>query len=197
MHVGLESDGSGYPIVSTCSANHLTLYRVKLVWPSALRAWELLNGVKVRFDSALTPLVRAPDRHKRLADDAFGKEKGSSYTQREAFGPLESDASNGPNANANGVQDLNTRMMAHMLGLDVPAIEPSTSYYSGYEWWLTNTVPDQSQVCSISSESIGGLSRGHYFDAQPVIGDHWQRNSDIRPGYSYDLPPTVNNNFGF
>jgi hypothetical protein len=34
-----------------------------------------------------------------------------------------------------GVQDISTRLMAHMLGLEIPVVEPSTSYYPGYEWW--------------------------------------------------------------
>ncbi|KAG5219880.1 zinc cluster transcription factor [Salix suchowensis] len=38
-------------------------------------------------------------------------------------------------ATVNGVQDLNMRIMAHMLGLDIPGIEASTSFYPGYEWW--------------------------------------------------------------
>ncbi len=28
--------------------------------------------------------------------------------------------------------------MAHMLGLEIPGVEPSTSYYPGYEWWPRN-----------------------------------------------------------
>lgn len=33
-----------------------------------------------------------------------------------------------------GVQDISTRMMAQMLGLDIPTIDPSASYHPGYEW---------------------------------------------------------------
>jgi len=169
---------------------------MELVWPSALRAWELLNGVKVRFDSALTPLVQAPDRHKRQADDAFGKEKCSGYARHEEFGQSEGDTSKAPNAN--GVQDLNTRMMAHMLGLDVPAMEPSASYNPGYEWWLPvnqTAMPAVFHSSGVSSMGPGGLSASgeQYFDAQPVMDNWLQCNSEIGPGYSYDLPPMANN----
>ena len=40
--------------------------------------------------------------------------------------------------NQNGVQDLSTRIMAHMLGLEMPGVEPSTSFFPGYEWWPRN-----------------------------------------------------------
>lgn len=109
----------------------LKLMRCKVVWPSASRAWELLNGVKLGADSAPVPQSYSPDRQKRQADDAFGQDKGSDYLPFS--GPFESKEQN--NDHENGVQDLSTRIMAHMLGLDIPGIEPSTSYYAGYEWW--------------------------------------------------------------
>lgn len=71
---------------------------------------------------------------------AFAPEKASDYLQREAFGS-EVNRSTPPTEHIQtepGVQDLNTRLMAHMLGLDIPGIEPSTSYYPGYEWWPRN-----------------------------------------------------------
>ncbi|KIY50437.1 hypothetical protein FISHEDRAFT_64668 [Fistulina hepatica ATCC 64428] len=123
---------------------------LEVVWPSAARAWDLLKGVKLGFDNVMSPNApRAfpnsrtrdtpPDR-KRDANDAFGLEKSSDFLQREAFGgsnnafgPQQSSVSQQPNNN--GVQDLSTRIMAHMLGLDIPGIEPSTSFYPGYEWW--------------------------------------------------------------
>ncbi|KAF5385325.1 hypothetical protein D9615_001196 [Tricholomella constricta] len=105
---------------------------MEMVWPSASRAWELLNGVKMGSDN-IPPQIHFPDRQKRPADAAFGQEKSSDYLQREAFkGP----ANETPDREGeNGVQELGTRIMAHMLGLHIPGIEPSTSYYPGYEWW--------------------------------------------------------------
>jgi len=165
------------------------LKMMELVWPSALRAWVLLNGVQVRFDSALTPLVQAPDRHKRPADDAFGRDKGSGYLHY--YDASAGDMSSSPNAN--GVQDLNTRMMAHMLGLDVPAIEPSTQYYTGCEWWPP---ADQNMLSTLPGSNVQSMTPvggGLYFD-QPVM-DNWQCTSATGPAQSY--LPSMGNNFSF
>ncbi|KAG6873205.1 hypothetical protein C0995_001559 [Termitomyces sp. Mi166 len=104
----------------------------KVVWPSASRAWELLNGVKMGSDDLL-PQITFLDRQKRPADAAFGQEKNSDYLQREVF-KNPAFESNAREENT-GVQELGTRIMAHMLGLHIPGIEASTSYYPGYEWW--------------------------------------------------------------
>lgn len=102
------------------------------MWPSASRAWELLNGVKLRSDDLpTTSQFPTPDRPKRLADYAFGPEETSNYRQRGAFPAYDHRSTPA----GNGVQDLSTQIMAHMLGLAVPGVEPSTSYYPGYEWW--------------------------------------------------------------
>lgn len=84
-------------------------------------------------------MLQAPDRQKRGADDAFGRERSADVLQREVFGDSGSKERMTPTA---GIQDISTRMMAHMLGLDIPGIETSTSYYPGYEWWprATNVV---------------------------------------------------------
>jgi hypothetical protein len=76
------------------------------------------------------------DRNKRDARDAFGEEK-SDYIHREAFSatPMAPDPVSDNGFNATGVQDISTRLMAHMLGLEIPGVEPSTSYFPGYEWW--------------------------------------------------------------
>jgi len=105
-----------------------------MVWPAAVRGWELLNGVKMESNDKMNPAPsHMPDRTKRPAEAAFGPEKNADYLQQETF----DDTSTlfGSNQGQNGVHDLGTRIMAHMLGLDLPGIEPSTSYYPGYEWW--------------------------------------------------------------
>ncbi|KAF9270701.1 hypothetical protein L218DRAFT_993268 [Marasmius fiardii PR-910] len=127
------------------------LNEMSVLWPSAARALDLLSGVKLEYETSPQPLVSPTgDRlSKRHAEDAFGREN----LRREAFG-----ADGNPNSNVQrvtgqhqaqrqsqqqqpslvdvqGVQDLGTRIMAHMLGLDIPGLEPSTSYYQGYEWW--------------------------------------------------------------
>ncbi|KAI3622119.1 hypothetical protein WG66_015820 [Moniliophthora roreri] len=108
-----------------------------VLWPSASRALDLISGVRLTYETTQMN-VSTGERIKRQADDAFGQEKSSDYLQRETFGP--SHDGNPPQviqhqATEAGVQDLSTRIMAHMLGLDIPGVEPSTSYYPGYEWW--------------------------------------------------------------
>ncbi|KAF8846123.1 hypothetical protein BDN67DRAFT_1064611 [Paxillus ammoniavirescens] len=161
------------------------LQEMQTTWPSAARTWDLLNGVKVRVDSNLAPLVQGPDRQKRGADDAFGREKSSDFLQREAFGdytPKERVTS------AAGIQDISTRMMAHMLGLDIPGIEPSTSYYPGYEWWprQTNVMPlTYQQPPSIASASSSeSLMSMNYPSAQ---GDQEWRIQGPSTSYPYDF----------
>ncbi|KAG7099704.1 hypothetical protein E1B28_001524 [Marasmius oreades] len=115
------------------------LNEMGVLWPSAARALDLLSGVKLEYEST-QPLVPSGDRIKRPADDAFGQEKSSDYLQRETFGvdgnhQRLSQQQQPSLADVQGVQDLGTRIMAHMLGLDVPGMGPSASYYPGYEWW--------------------------------------------------------------
>ncbi|KAK0481545.1 fungal-specific transcription factor domain-containing protein [Armillaria novae-zelandiae] len=134
---------------------------MEVVWPSASRAWDLLNGVQLTFDNAQTSEdSNSPGRHKRQADIAFAQEKSSDYLQREAFGDLNGPPQ--PEQAETGVQDLSTRIMAHMLGLDIPGIEPSTSFYPGYEWWPRNGQSQGSQPMSPV------VAQGPTVDANPV-----------------------------
>lgn len=77
----------------------------------------------MQFDNA-GPMLRGDDRRKRPAEDAFGLDKASDVLSQDIFGPDQVD-----------FQDMSTRIMAQMLGLDMPGMEPSTSYLPGYEWW--------------------------------------------------------------
>lgn len=146
-------------------------------------------------------MLQGPDRQKRGADDAFGNSKSSDYLQREAFDAYQQPVEKDVPENANGVQDLSQRMMAHMLGLDVPGIEPSTSFYPGYEWWPRTTDRHDSQhsLSPGASSSNGGLNNGmggvlpqHNpglgYDGQPVE-DWLQGNADPNSGYNYDFSP--------
>lgn len=124
---------------------------LQTVWPSASRAWELLNGVHLRANEPTTPQMppqqyQYVDRNKRGARDAFGEDKTGDYLRRGQYhtpgtadyGPVNNNSNSSSNNNlvdANGVQDISTRLMAHMLGLEIPGAEPSTSYFPGYEWW--------------------------------------------------------------
>lgn len=98
-------------------------------WPNAGRIWDLLNGAKVQVDTNLPQLEQSIDRQKRGADAAFGRATSPDllqYSDAPIFEPM---------TQTGGIQDISTRMMAQMLELDIPSIDPSTSYYPGYEWW--------------------------------------------------------------
>ena len=104
-----------------------------MIWPSARRAWDLLHGAKVNVDKGLlASFANGNQRVKRGADDAFGSEKISSALPRDTFDGLDRSATEMP---APLADSAGNRMLAHMLGLDIPGIEPSTSYLPGYEWW--------------------------------------------------------------
>lgn len=105
---------------------------IKKTWASAARAWDLLNGIQLGTENVHIPRACGAERHKRPADDAFGIEKGSDYLQQEISGNTRLDA---PPRSENGVQELSTRIMAHILGLDIPGVEPTVSFYPGYDWW--------------------------------------------------------------
>ncbi|KAJ6621140.1 fungal-specific transcription factor domain-containing protein [Mycena sp. CBHHK59/15] len=106
------------------------LKEMEIIWPSAARAWELLNGVKLGALNAVVPPANATDRHKRHADDAFGQDRLPDYPPH---GYNRDDRQMGQNVD--GVQDMANKLMAHMLGLDIPGVEPSTSFYTGCDWW--------------------------------------------------------------
>ncbi|KAI6047865.1 fungal-specific transcription factor domain-containing protein [Pisolithus marmoratus] len=105
-------------------------------WPSMGRTWDLLNGAKVKVDSNLLRLEQNADRQKRGADDAFGREKHSGLPQQEV---LIDPAVTEFMTQTGGIQDMSTRMMAHMLGLDIPGIDSSSPYHTGYELWPQTT----------------------------------------------------------
>ncbi|KAJ8523288.1 hypothetical protein ONZ45_g253 [Pleurotus djamor] len=113
-----------------------------IVWPSASRAWDLLNGVKLEFDKVQAAPQAFGSRNKRVAEAAFPPERAPEVQ------PYHVPA-------ANGVQDLNMRMMAHMLGLDIPGIEASTSFYPGYEWWPRTDGAMPPTMGSPSVDSVG------------------------------------------
>ncbi|KAJ4002275.1 fungal-specific transcription factor domain-containing protein [Lentinula boryana] len=116
------------------------LQEMEVLWPSASRAKDLLSGavgsVKLGLD-----VCENVGRAKRDVDDAFGQEKSTDHIQREAFRTAGeggqqnlSQEQGARHPEETGVQDLSHRLMAQMLGL-VPGVEPSTSYFPGYEFW--------------------------------------------------------------
>ncbi|KDQ57029.1 hypothetical protein JAAARDRAFT_35629 [Jaapia argillacea MUCL 33604] len=108
---------------------------MKTVWPNAQNAWRLLNGVAIGTQGVLSPLMDAPDREKRRAEEYFGPEvtpPGSSQDGRQ-FGV------------SGGGEERNMHAMAEILGLAVPQVVSSqlgatSSYYPGYE---PPSIPDQ------------------------------------------------------
>jgi len=165
-----------------------------MIWPSAGRAWALLEGAKVQFDNAVPLTKQGDDRRKRQADDAFGQEKNSDFLSREAFGPVDQELPS--SQGAQGIQDMSTRMMAQMLGLDILGIEPSTSYYPGYEWWPRTA----SQTLTPTTTSSPGICSPSMFETQPSLED-WlqgaggQENmaSGAAPLYSFDFSGLATN----
>ena len=131
------------------------------------------------------------DRRKRHADDAFGQEKSSDVLSREAFGSFDQEPPSPPGVQ--GIQDMSTRIMAHMLGLDIPGIEPSTSYYPGYEWWPRTEA--SSQALTPTTISSPGICSGPpMFDTQPNLEDWLQGTS---PGGMVTSGPASNYSFDF
>jgi len=167
------------------------LKKMEIIWPSAGRAWALLEGAKVQFDNAVPLTQQGDDRRKRHADDAFGQEKSSDVLSREAFGSFDQEPPSPPGVQ--GIQDMSTRIMAHMLGLDIPGIEPSTSYYPGYEWWPRTEA--SSQALTPTTISSPGICSGPpMFDTQPNLEDWLQGAS---PGGMVTSGPASNYSFDF
>lgn len=59
---------------------------MSIVWPSASRAKDLLQGVRLGFDASQSEASHVT-RSKRHVDDAFGQEERPEYFQRDTFPP--------------------------------------------------------------------------------------------------------------
>ncbi|KAF8167342.1 fungal-specific transcription factor domain-containing protein [Crassisporium funariophilum] len=172
------------------------LKEMEIVWPSASRAWDLLNGVQLRTHAHLPASIptqyQYSDRNKRPAEDAFGEDKAPDYLQREVFGAPESTENVEVNTDntTSGVQDISTRLMAHMLGLEVPGVEPSTSYYPGYEWWprmnqgssqLPQTLPYSSSTTFTTNDMQAMNSGAGSGNGTGSSGANWAQNTPLQP----------------
>ncbi|KAL0951642.1 hypothetical protein HGRIS_008322 [Hohenbuehelia grisea] len=165
------------------------LKAMEIIWPSAARAWELLHGVKLGFDKDAT-LPQTGHRHKRDAEDAFGQQPGADHHHEP---PL--DAIPHQDFEANGLQDLNSRLMAQMLGLSVPGMEPSTSFYPGYEWWPSlegSTEAHRPAYPSMPMDNAGATN-GHAADFARTYDESWlqgnvrgNNNGQGSSSYPYD-----------
>lgn len=151
-------------------------------------------------------MLQGDDRKKRVADDAFGQEKNSDYLSREAFGAADQEQPASPGVP--GIQDMSTRIMAHMLGLDIPGIEPSTSYYPGYEWWPRNAQDASSsqEMTPTSVDSPRFCNGPAPYGAQQSLEDWLQGGSQAgvnnqmmasgyNPDYNFDFSG-LPSNFG-
>ncbi|KAJ7631249.1 fungal-specific transcription factor domain-containing protein [Roridomyces roridus] len=166
------------------------LKEMEIVWPSAARAWELLNGVKLGVLNAVAPVpALALDRHKRHAEDAFGNDRPD-YPASHATALVEERQMGQP---MDGVQDMANKLMAHMLGLDIPGVEPSTSLYTGCDWWERPSA-DLSQPLSIPQTwspqaAPGGSGLYSPLSTMPPPSG-WHPDSREAPryhdGYQYD-----------
>ncbi|KAJ3895160.1 fungal-specific transcription factor domain-containing protein [Lentinula edodes] len=139
------------------------LQEMEVLWPSAARAKDLLSGavgsVKLGID-----ICETVGRAKRDVDDAFGQENNGDHAHREAFRLTNEGGQQvrplGQKVRPpeeTGVQDLSQRLMAQMLGL-VPGVEPSTSFFPGYEFWPAPT-SGQGQVAEQISTPTSQIAR--------------------------------------
>lgn len=124
----------------------------------------MLNGVHIDDNTGTAQWDQpSPERSagKRPAQAAFGSDKDRNAHQHDGFSNV-SDPQQTPSNlhmdNQNGVQDLSTRIMAHMLGLEMPGVEPSTSFFPGYEWWprTSQGYPQPPPQAPIQSPTFSG-----------------------------------------
>ncbi|KDR85752.1 hypothetical protein GALMADRAFT_384548 [Galerina marginata CBS 339.88] len=192
------------------------LKEMGVIWPSASRAWDLVNGVQLRSQAPALVLsspekqYQNTDRNKRDAEDAFGVEKAPASLQREAFAaPDASDQlEHNFNESLSGVQDISTRLMAHMLGLEVPGVEPSTSYYPGYEWWpRMNQAPSQLFQATQDPSYPGNTEFTPDIQAMHPGGNdgnivgggtpHWETSNINTSAVEYGLPNQLNYSYDY
>ncbi|KAF9531948.1 fungal-specific transcription factor domain-containing protein [Crepidotus variabilis] len=116
------------------------LKEMGVIWPSAARAFDLLNGVQLRQPPpTFGTQQRSTDRQKR-ARDAFDEDKPVDYSSQNSYSThssmMEQPTLPGlPIQAGNGVHEMSDRLMAHMLGLDVMGVDPTTQYVPGSHWY--------------------------------------------------------------
>ncbi|KAJ4485754.1 fungal-specific transcription factor domain-containing protein [Lentinula aciculospora] len=179
------------------------LQEMEVLWPSAARAKDLLSGavgsmfcyslhtfkltmrtgVKLGLDAC-----ESVGRTKRDADDAFGQEKSIDLVQRETFREggqeaLPQDQVERP-PEETGVQDLSQRLMAQMLGL-VPGVEPSTSFFPGYEFWpVPRSVQGEAEHVSAPTSQMAQQNVTSYSQILSGINTPGRSNNDNSNAYS-------------
>jgi len=147
-----------------------------VIWPSAYRSWGLIGGAKVQVDNGiLNP--KTTQRPKRPADEALGAEERTRVglpPQTFNFGP-----STGADVASRQASATDTRLVAHLLGLDIPSVDPA-SCTPNYEWWPRNQnkpyTPDDTHAVSSSPKSAAmpipfSFDQTHNFWDAPLLQD--------------------------
>jgi len=142
--------------------------------------------VKLGALNAVVPPPNSLDRHKRHAEDAFGQDRPPDYPSHA----LRDERQMGQNVD--GVQDMANKLMAHMLGLDIPGVEPSTSFYTGCDWWARpNQDPAQPMAAPTWPQTVPASSS--LFTPLAIQQRGWQPDTrDVRlqsgynDGYQFD-----------
>jgi len=145
-----------------------------VIWPSAYRAWGLIGGAKVHVDGGFMQ-SKPTQRPKRPAEDAFGVDDmtGAGLLPQFNFDPSTRADDAAPQASA-----AESRLLAHMLGIDFPSMEPSAPYAPGYEWRSR----DQSKPCTPDSTS-------HTVSPSPRSGSsHSSPAAPMPIPFSFDQP---------
>ncbi|KAI0962057.1 hypothetical protein AcV7_000982 [Taiwanofungus camphoratus] len=168
------------------------------IWPGATRVRTLLAGAHVQVDQTTVSDMNPPLRSKRSADEALGSEKNSDILERQAFGrhpPFQESQGVSVGQGSNLDEDINARIMVHTLGLDVPGVEPSTSFYPGYQWWpranIGENLPQETLPAGTPMDLSGaGTSTSGPLGVpsnQPFTFDQQQLSSDFVQGVHYPI----------
>ena len=127
---------------------------------------ELLNGAKVHVDNSILRFKEV-QRYKRHADDAFGIGDtdggvGSIGALTQSFGLAPSVGVDAATVAVPQASNTENRLLAHMLGLDLPGVGPSATFFPNYELWPRDQnkplTPDNSQPVSPSPGSVSNHS---------------------------------------
>lgn len=139
----------------------------------------------------------SPGSQKRDAEDAFGSEKPVDYPAHVSLGGTATQAETQYRPVDPGVQDLSSRIMAHMLGFEVPGVEASTSYYPGYEWWPRGQGGSQGPTRSHTGHAVNPimaatqgptalLPDGMTYTASRDLTADWLGAESMGGGYSFN-----------
>lgn len=120
------------------------------MWPSAATNCELLEGAKVKFDEREAVLTQPPIRPKRDADTAFGNLRLQNPSAQQRPDPKGKARADLPREESGSHRkEVGSRMMAHMLGLEIPGAERRPvdrlpADYEGLSVWAGGAMPNQS-----------------------------------------------------